>query len=77
VAVRVPGVLTEVARLADAGEGPRAREVLADHYFAALAERRFADAARAAELLARTLRDDVDAAARWRRHAEAARARAR
>jgi serine/threonine protein kinase len=78
VAVRVPGVLTEVARLADAGDGPRAREVLADHYFAALAERRFGDAARAAELVARTLvRDDVDAATHWRRHAEAARARAR
>jgi len=77
-AVRVPGVLTEVARLADAGDGAGAREVLADHYFAALAERRFADAARAAELIARTLRrDDGDGAARWRRHADVARARAR
>lgn len=77
-ALRVPGVLTEIARIADRGDPERARGVLADQYYEALGRGRFTDAMRAAELLARmSVRGDPGATARWRRHADAARARAR
>lgn len=77
VALRVPGVLTKVATLSERGHSDRAQALLDDAYFAALAERRFVDAARAAEILARLHEhaQDEGAAQRWRRHATAARAR--
>lgn len=74
-AERVGGALSEVARLSARGEAAEADRVLTDVYFEALAERRFRDAARAAEMLARMPGRDAESAAQWRRHADVARMR--